>query len=199
MTQQPSSDIIDRLVGIEPGSHLDRIRAERLQARENTQKSYVALFQPGAFGGFPLRERLAVAAFVAGLHRETATTAFYAGEVRASAPDLAKIISEEADRGEVQGPYGHYPAGPLSSEDKPGAAYRVADSNRNQLGERLAAGLEHAHLLVFHPRDASQEALAALLNAGWSTSDIVTLSQLVAYLTFQIRVVAGLRELAASV
>jgi CMD domain protein len=198
MTQQPSGDIIDRLVGIEPGSRLDQIRAVRLQARENTQKSYLALFQPADFGGFPLTERLAVAAFVTGLHREPATTAFYAAEIGSSGSDLGDIIAEEAKRGAVEGPYGHYPAGPLSAEDKPGVAWRVEDGHRKQLGERLAAGLEHAHLLVFHPRDSSQEALSALLKAGWSTTDIVTLSQLVAYLSFQIRVVAGLRELAAS-
>jgi CMD domain protein len=198
MTQQPGGDIIDRLVAIEPGSRLDQIRAVRPQARENTQKSYLALFQPGDFGGFPLAERLAVAAFVAGVHREPASTEFYTTAISSSGPDLADIIAQEAKRGAVQGPYGHYPAGPLSSEDKPGVAYRVEDSHRKRLGERLAAGLEHAHLLVFHPRDASQEALSALLKAGWSTTDIVTLSQLVAYLSFQIRVVAGLRELAAS-
>jgi CMD domain protein len=198
MTQQPNGDIIDRLVAIEPGSRLDHIRAGRPQARENIQKSYLALFQPGDFGGFPLRERLAVGAFVAGLHREPASAAFYATEFGSVEPDLADIIAQEVVRGTAQGPYGRYPAGPLSTEDKPGAAYRVEDGHRSSLGERLAAGLAHAHLLVFHPRDASQQALAALLAAGWSTTDIVTLSQLVAYLTFQIRVAAGLRELAAS-
>ena len=39
-------------------------------------------------------------------------------------------------------------------------------------------------------------ALQALLDAGWSTTDIVTLSQIAAFLSFQIRVVAGLRALA---
>jgi uncharacterized protein YciW len=58
--------------------------------------------------------------------------------------------------------------------------------------------LEHAHLLVFHPRDADPAALQALLDGGWSTTDIVTLSQLVAFLTFQLRVIAGLRALVAS-
>ena len=52
-------------------------------------------------------------------------------------------------------------------------------------------------MLVFHPRDAAPAALQALLDAGWSTTDIVTLSQIVAFLSFQIRVVAGLRTLAA--
>lgn len=53
-------------------------------------------------------------------------------------------------------------------------------------------------MLAFHPRDATQGALQSLLDAGWSTTDIVTLSQLIAFLSFQIRVVAGLRVLATS-
>ena len=43
-------------------------------------------------------------------------------------------------------------------------------------------------MLVFHPRDAAPASLQALLDAGWSATDIVTLSQLVAFLSFQIRV-----------
>ena len=50
---------------------------------------------------------------------------------------------------------------------------------------------------MFRPRDASPQALQELLNAGWSATDIVILSQLVAFLSFQIRVVVGLRALAA--
>ena len=98
----------------------------------------------------------------------------------------------------AEGPYGRYPEGPLSAEDKAGPVYRVSDESRAVLGPRLAAALEHTHLLVFRPRDASAAALQALLDAGWSTTDIVTLSQLVAFLSFQIRVVAGLRALAAA-
>jgi uncharacterized protein YciW len=55
-----------------------------------------------------------------------------------------------------------------------------------------------AHLLVFHPRDAAPARLQALLDAGWSTTDIVTLSQIIAFLSFQIRVAAGLRVLATA-
>ena len=101
----------------------------------------------------------------------------------------------EIARGSVEGPYGRYPQGPLTIEDKEGPDYQVSTDNRERLGSRLAAALEHAHLLVFHPRDASPAALQRLLDAGWSTTDIVTLSQLVAFLSFQIRVVAGLRVL----
>jgi uncharacterized protein YciW len=37
-----------------------------------------------------------------------------------------------------------------------------------------------------------------MLDAGWTTTDVVTLSQLVSFLAFQIRVIAGLRALAAA-
>ncbi|MBV8697262.1 MAG: CMD domain protein [Bradyrhizobium sp.] len=198
MSVSPDSDVVDHLAGVEPGSSFHQIRARRAQARENAQKSYLALFQPSDFGTFPARERWAVAAFAAGLHREPIATELYASKLRSSEPELGGIIDCEAGRGVTVGPFGHYPAGPLSGEDKPGLIYRVEDGHRSLLGERLSAGLEHTHLLVFHPRDAGQEDLNALHQAGWSSTDIVTLSQLVAFLTFQIRVGAGLRALAAS-
>jgi uncharacterized protein YciW len=40
--------------------------------------------------------------------------------------------------------------------------------------------------------------MQALLDAGWSSTAIVVLSQLVAFLSFQVRSVAGLRTLGAS-
>ena len=72
-----TKDIIDTLAGIEPGSGLDAIRARRLQARENAQKSYLSLFEPIDAGDFSLAERAAVAAFVTGLHGESPVAAFY--------------------------------------------------------------------------------------------------------------------------
>ena len=63
----------------------------------------------------------------------------------------------------------------------------------------IGAGLPDAwYLLVFHPRDAAPATLEALLDAGWSTTEIVTLSQIIAFLSFQIRVAAGLRVLATA-
>jgi uncharacterized protein YciW len=66
------------------------------------------------------------------------------------------------------------------------------------LGKRLASAFEHTHMLVFHPRDAAPPSLQAMLDAGWSTTDVVVLSQLVSFLSFQIRVVAGLKVLAGA-
>jgi CMD domain protein len=194
-----ASDIIDHLAGIQPGSRLDELRAQRPQARENAQKSYLALFEPEIPGNVTRLERNAVATFVAGLHRQRVVTDFYAAALQTlGRPDIADVIDAEIARGAVEGPYGRYPEGPLSAEDQEGLNYRVFHGHEEILGSRLVAALQHAHLLVFHPRDASPVALQKLLDAGWSTTDIVTLSQLVAFLSFQIRVVAGLRVLAAA-
>lgn len=193
-------DIIDTLAGIKPGSALDAIRARRLQARDNAQKSYLALFEPIDAGDFSLLERAAVAAFVTGLHGESPVGTFYRDKLAAAAGGAALLEAIEAEiaRGKTSGPYGSFPAGPLSIENTAGLIYRVSAASKSVLGSRLVAALEHAHLLVFRPRDASSTDMKALLTARWSNTGIVTLSQLVAFLSFQVRVVSGLRTLAAA-
>jgi CMD domain protein len=194
----PDADVIDALVGIAPGSALDAIRARRPEARAHAQGSYRALFAPAAPGDVTAQERLAVGAFVAGLHADAAIARFYADGLEAggASPALRAAVDAAIADARARGPYGRYPSGPLSREDTAGPRYRVGADARRALGPRLAAAFEHMHLLVFHPRDAAPAALQALLDAGWSTTGIVTLSQIAAFLSFQIRVVAGLRVLA---
>jgi CMD domain protein len=196
-TNAATPDVIDLLLGTASAARLQAVRAQRPQARDNAQASYLALFRPAEPGEVTLVERHALAVFVAGLHRDAGIAAFYAAGIADGG--LAELIASETQRVAAQGPYGSYPAGPLSGETEAGPVYRVAAEHRPVLGPRLCAGFEHAHLLVLHPRDAAPEALQHLLDAGWSTTGIVTLSQLVAFLSFQIRVVAGLRVLAANV
>ncbi len=202
---ETKTDVIDTLVGIKPGSALDAIRHRRPEARDQAQASYRALFAPELPGEVTATERFAVAAFVTGLHGGAETASFYAAGLAASGalPELRHAI-DTAIAAALQlpaggrGPYGAYPAGPLSREDTTGPSHHVAAETRRALGSRLAAAFDHMHLLVFHPRDAAPAALQELLDAGWSTTDIVTLSQIAAFLSFQIRVVAGLRALAAA-
>jgi CMD domain protein len=194
----PDADVIDALVGIAPGSPLDAVRARRPEARAQAQATYRALFAPDAPGNVTAQERFALGAFVAGLHGDASTAAFYTEGLAASgAPGaLREAVDTAVAEATARGPYGSYPAGPLSREDTAGPAYRAGTTTRRALGPRLAAAFEHVHMLVFHPRDAAPAALQSLLDAGWLTTDIVTLSQIVAFLSFQIRVVAGLRTLA---
>ena len=187
-------DIIDTLVGIAPDSALDAVRARRPQARTHAQVSYRALFAPDSPGGVTSGERFALASFVAGLHAQPETVQFYATKLTQADAALHTAVLAEVARGSGAGPYGSYPDGPLAAENTPGPEYETSLAT---LG-RLAVALEHAHMLVFHPRDSSAERLQLLLDAGWTTDDIVTISQLVAFLSFQIRVIAGLRTLAAT-
>lgn len=200
MTSASTSDVIDQLSGIAPGHPLDAIRAGRAQARIHSQQSYLALFEPAlpVAGDFTLAERFAVATFVTQVQRQAQASRFYAAGLarQGAAQHWIDALAVEAAAGASEGPYGRFPAGPLSAEDAPGPFWHVSIAGNALLGARVAAALAHAHLLVFHPRDAGAHDLRALLDAGWSPTDIVTLSQLVAFLAFQVRVVAGLRVLA---
>ena len=192
------ADVIDALVGIVPGSALDAIRARRPEARAHAEATYRALFTPEVPGDVTAHERFAVGTFVAGLHGATAIAAAYARRLAESGAPAAlrDAVDAAVKEATTHGPYGSYPVGPLSREDAAGPIYRAGAAPRRALGARLAAAFEHTHMLVFHPRDAAPPSLQALLDAGWSTTDIVTLSQIVAFLSFQIRIVIGLRTLA---
>src|SRR5258708_17826662 len=145
-----TKDIIDTLAGIEPGSALDAIRAKRVQARDNAQKSYLSLFEPIEASDFSLTERAAVALFVSSLHGESPVAAFYRAKLAASANGAALVEAIEAEvaRGKTSGPYGSFPAGPLSVENTAGLIYRVSAERKSALGARLAAARGHAHLLA---------------------------------------------------
>ncbi len=191
-------DVIDTLAGLTPDSPLAAIRDRKPVTREHAQSSYRALFEPGDVRDVTLQERFAVATFVAGLHGQDEAAAFYAAGLARTAPpaEFVTALSAETALGRASGPYGAYPKGPLSKEDVAGPIYAV--TQRDALGPRLTAALTHVHMLIFHPRDANAAALQRLLDAGWSNTGIVTLSQLVAFLAFQIRAAAGLRTLAAT-
>ena len=175
----PVPDVIDFLAAIQPESPLAAIRAARPQAREHAQKSYLALFEPADLGDVARFERDAVACFVAGLHGSAPVAAFYAAR-----------LGETARGGSL--------AAVVAASIAPSSSGTLPEAARSVLGGRLSAAFAHAHMLVFHPRNADAAALQRLLDAGWSTTGIVTLSQLVAFLAFQIRVVEGLRTLAAA-
>jgi CMD domain protein len=111
-------------------------------------------------------------------------------------------------------------AGGVSMVERAAAALRVASIEREaalitqyreRLGEigadaaaieamqaapRLAAILRHVSLVATAPGSATRADLDALRNAGIAPRDIVVLAQIVAFVSYQVRVVAGLRALA---
>lgn len=195
----PDTDVIDALAGIAPGSALDAARARRPAARRHAEASYRSLLLPAEPGSVGIAERFAVAAYVAGLHRAAPTAGHYAaGLAEHGGAALAATVAQAVAETSATGPAGQYPPGPLSVEDTPAPAFALSAPVAAALGPKLAAALAHAHYLVFHPRDAAAERFPPLKEAGWTDDGIVTLSQLVSFLAFQIRVVAGFAVLAAT-
>lgn len=190
------SDLIDDLVGIAPGSPLDALRAKRPVARSDAQATYDGLITaPADLARATAAERAALGYWVAALSRAQGLADHYRVLLDDADPGLTAAIAAALPGAVTTGPYGAYPEGPLSVEDEDGPHWVAPPALRAATGERLAAALEHAHLLTYRPRDASPDALQTLLDAGWSTDGVVTVSQLVAFTHFQLRVIAGLSVL----
>ncbi|MGM7668365.1 CMD domain protein [Microbacterium sp. A93] len=179
-------DVIDHLA---PG------RASGLRrdvAREQAQTSFDALFLPVDDSEFTLSERWLISAFATKLTSDDAAAAFYAEGARSFAPDVAKTVLAAAAESATSGPFGQFSEPGLAAESTDGLRYKASDE---VFGARIAAALEHSHLLVYRPRETDRDAHERLLEAGWSIDGIVTLSQLVSFLSFQQRVASGLRVL----
>ncbi|PWC15242.1 alkylhydroperoxidase domain protein [Brenneria corticis] len=75
-------------------------------------------------------------------------------------------------------------------------AARAAETGEPPSTPARQLALAHAELLTRSPINAEAPQLRALEQAGWSADDIVTLSQLVAFVSFQSRLLRGYRLIA---
>lgn len=192
-----STDVIDQLIGIEEGDALFELRTRRPEAKANAQASFDALLAPDDVTHVSLLERLAVAYWTVALS-QSATAPFYADRLAARSPETLSVLEAALAGAVTTGPYGDFPDGPLTVENLDGLHWEPSAALTAAVGGRLAAALAHTHLLTYRPRDSSAAALQTLLDAGWDITGIVTLSQLVSFLHFQLRVVAGLTVLKGS-
>jgi len=193
-------DVIDHVVGIEPGDRLDLIRRSRPVARDQIQRADEALFGSPDEGsgatGLRLADRWLVGAFVAELTTPGSALAHHrrSGLDRAIVPVLDDLLAHAPGTG----PAGTYREPGLAAESRPVETWRVPEPLRERLGAALAVVVEHAHLLVTHPRDSRPEVLQRLVDAGWSRPQIVAWSQLVSFVSFQARIAHGLTHLKAA-
>ncbi len=170
------TDLIDQLVGLVPGSATHGVRHRRDKVVQATQGSYEALFDP-ALPGLSLAERLLVALYACRLTPAPALAVHYQTRLEGLAPDpslqsavlAAALAAVQSDA----------PAG-------------VSD-------RRLRAMLEFTRVLILKPIEGDRALLETLPAAGISTPAIVALSQLIAFLSYQTRLVAGLAAMRAAV
>lgn len=175
-----SNDIIDLLA--ETPADLADLRRRRPEAVENAQRSFAALFEPTnptLIEALPVSTRYAVAAFVAGISGAQRAAEFYADLLADEDEALVAMVEDAVRAGVSAGPY----AG--------GDFVTFGD-------DALAAAFDFAHLLTFHPKDASPAAIGHLQEAGYNEDAIVSLGQLISFVAFQLRVVHGVQVLAGT-
>jgi uncharacterized protein YciW len=71
----------------------------------------------------------------------------------------------------------------------------IAPEDIENYGRRLNAIVRHMDLLTREPKKATRADITALKEADISESDIVRLSELAAFVNYQVRVIAGLKML----
>lgn len=90
----------------------------------------------------------------------------------------------------------HY-QGLLRQAGESPALLAIADGSAADTDARLRAITRHVDLVTLSPKDATKADIAALAAAGLSEPDIVRLAELIAFVNYQARVIAGLRLLGA--
>jgi alkylhydroperoxidase domain protein/CMD domain protein len=168
------TDVISSLAGVAPGSPLAELRGQRPEATEHAQGSYAALFDPVDPVGLSPVERFATALRVATLHAATEAAEHYRQRlIEAGASQEIVAAAALEDAGSASQPDPAVPA-------------------------RLQAILAHADLLGTRPVEATPDDLQALADAGLATVEIVQVSQLIAFISFQVRVIAALKLIGGS-
>ena len=163
---RPPVDRMNQLAGLHPASATAAVRALRPDVVRHSQGSYETLLAPPQAAGLTLIERTQVALRVATL----------AG----SAPLAAHYRQRLTELG-------------ASSESI--AAIEQRDGV-DALGPRTSAIMRHVDLLTEAPGQATPHDLQQLQASGLRAPEIVTLAQLIAFLSFQVRVLPVLSLLA---
>lgn len=165
-------DVIDQLAGITPDSVVGQLRAQRPDITRYAQSSYETLFEPQDLGGVSHVERELLALRVATLTRT---------------PALADWHRERLQQ------FGASDALIAAVEDLSGAP------DASALSPREAALIKHTDRVASQPAASTKADVEALSAVGLGARDIVTISQLIAFLSFQVRTLHGLRALAEDV
>jgi CMD domain protein len=162
---QVPQDVLAAIAGIDPGSRLDSLRQARPRIVESTQATFRAIFEPESGNDLSRIEREAAAIWSATL---------------AKAPDVAAF---HRSRLMLHGRAVEHLAALGTSPESP------------DITDRERAILRHTELLTVRPDSATRTDIDALLNAGVSPAGIVTLSHLVAFISFEVRTIATLNAL----
>lgn len=164
-TPVQTSDVVNAILGIDDDSPIAELRNRKPDLVRELQDYYLSLFEPTADSAqaLPVAGRALVAIRVASHTGSTAVSEWYTR----LALDAGATQAQVAQASETNRP--------------------VEDSTN------LGAALRHADLLTTRPADAQKSDLQVLKDAGFTPAGIVSLSQAIAFVSYQLRLIAGLR------
>ena len=162
-----TTDLLDNIVGLQPGQPLHVLRHQRAKVVAATHASYDALFAAD-LPGISLPHRLLVALYACRLSRSGKLAAHYHQQLQLLSTDAATLNAIDTAQ--------------ISSITEP----------------TLQAALAFTHTLISNPIEGDNAALHKLTAAGLGTPAVVALAQLIAFLSYQLRVVAGLEAMKAA-
>lgn len=174
----PASDVIDAAVALAPDHPTWALRRQREKVVAATQGSYDAMFSP-AVEGLSVHERLLVALHACRVSKAGGLAAHY----------RERLVAE--------GAHGDGASAAIAATAMT-AATAAVDAGRPVADARLQALLAFTGRLIERPIEGDRVGVQSLAASGLSTPAIVALSQLVAFLSYQVRVAAGLKALAAA-
>jgi uncharacterized peroxidase-related enzyme len=161
-------DVIDQAVPLAAGHRLHALRRERMKIVDATQGSYLGMFAPEV-QGVSVVERLLVALHACRLGGATTLADHYRARLQAEGADAALIAAADSRSGE-----------PVAAD------------------ARVATLLAFTAKLTVRPIEGDQAAVQALATAGLTPTAVVAIGQLIAFVSYQIRLVAGLQALVAA-
>lgn len=162
-----TTDVVNAILGIDEDSPIAQLRNQKPDLVRELQEYYLSIFEPtvSSAEAFPVTDRLLVAVRVASHSGSTAVVDWY-----------GRLATDAG-----------------ASQDALGQARNIVEPVT--VGTPLGAALRHADLLTTRPADSRKDDLQALKDAGFTPAGIVSLSQTVAFVSYQLRLIAGLRAL----
>jgi uncharacterized protein YciW len=162
-----TTDVVDAILGAGASGKIADLRGQKPNLAGELQDYYRALFEPEAASAtaFPVADRYVIAIRVASHTGSTAVAGWY--ETLATEAGVpAETIARARDV-----------ATPWPDQSPLGAAVRRAD------------------LVTTRPSATEASDIQALKDAGISPAGILSLSQVIAFVSYQLRLIAGLRAL----
>lgn len=163
--QATENDLLAQLLGISSDSPLAKVRSQRADITRYIQGSYDALLAPADPAGVSLVERGLIALRVATLTGSHLLVEHYRDYLRQLGESVTTIAAVESI--------------PIAVV----------------LSPRLAALIKHTDLLTRQPASASSDQIVELRAQGLGAREIVTIAQLISFLSFQVRTSAALQVL----